>query len=97
MAAVVGTELLEPGQIGKHRDHRPEQDVELEAGVIHVQDAIQNLDVGWRFVKPKSAKSRRKLTLGAMPIDALRRGEYQFAHQASPLAKRALRSRAMNR
>ena len=48
------------------------QDLDLDASLIHVRHAMQRIDGEWRFVEPKSAKSRRQIGLGAMAIEALR-------------------------
>ena len=48
------------------------QDLDLDASLIHVRHAMQRIDGEWRFVEPKSAKSRRQIGLGPMAIEALR-------------------------
>jgi integrase len=46
-------------------------DVDLESGAIHVRHALQELNGKLELTEPKTAKSRRKIELGRLAIDAL--------------------------
>ena len=48
-------------------------DVDLDAGTLRVRRTVQKLDAAFVFGEPKSARSRRVLTLPAVCVDALRR------------------------
>ena len=48
------------------------QDVDLEAGIVHIRHAMQRIEGVWRFVEPKSAKSRRQIALAPMAVEVLR-------------------------
>lgn len=48
------------------------EDVDLEAGTLRVRQALQRASGGWRLVEPKSHRSRRKLWLPKVAIEALR-------------------------
>jgi integrase len=56
------------------------KDVDLDRGILTVRTALQRIDKAWRLVEPKSATSRRTVTLPAAAIAALRR---QRASQAA--------------
>lgn len=47
-------------------------DVDLDAGVLHVRHALQRIDGRPQFVEPKSARSRRTIVLPNLVGDALR-------------------------
>src|SRR5512134_1488594 len=58
------------------------RDVELDAGILQVRNAIQRIKGEWRFVEPKSKKSRRTIVLNNLAADALR------AHRTRQAAER---------
>ena len=60
------------------------EDVELEAGVIHVRKALQRIDGRWQLVDPKSSRSRRTVHLPVVVADSLR------AHRAAQREERLL-------
>ena len=47
-------------------------DVDLEAGTVRVRFSLQRIDGQLRLVEPKSARSRRTITLTAISVDALK-------------------------
>jgi integrase len=49
------------------------QDVDLDDAVLHIRHAMQRLEGEWRFVEPKSAKSRRTIALSALAVETVRR------------------------
>ena len=48
-------------------------DVDLEAGVLRVEQSIEETGQGLRFKPPKTAKGRRRLPLPGLTVEALRR------------------------
>ena len=48
-------------------------DVDLEDGVLRVEQSIEETGQGLRFKPPKTAKGRRRLPLPALTVEALRR------------------------
>ena len=58
------------------------EDVELEAGVLHVRQALQRRKGGIFFVKPKSKRSRRSVAMPAVLTAALK------AHRVRQLEER---------
>jgi integrase len=55
------------------------QDVDLDNGELRVVHALQRVEGILRLVQPKTAKSRRSVTLPAMTVEALRRHHGQQA------------------
>jgi integrase len=54
-------------------------DVDLDGGELRVVHALQRLEGALRLVNPKTAKSRRSVTLPAITVEALRRHHSQQA------------------
>ena len=52
-------------------------DVDLDAGIVRVRQAVQKIDGTWEFVEPKSANGRRTLPLCQPAIDVLRHQKEQ--------------------
>jgi integrase len=48
-------------------------DLDLEAGVLRVEQSVEETGEGLRFKPPKTAKGRRRLPLPALTVEALRR------------------------
>ena len=70
VALAVGLRLGEA--LGLHWD-----DVDLDAGTLRVRHSLQRLQGELRLVEPKSAKSRRTVSLPASCVDALRGHRHQ--------------------
>jgi integrase len=49
------------------------QDVDLEQGLVMVRSTIQRIEGEWRFMEPKSQKSRRHIVLATSALEALKR------------------------
>ena len=60
------------------------EDVDLEAGLLHVRKALQRIDEQWQFVEPKSPRSRRTVHLPAVVVESL------WAHRAAQREERLL-------
>jgi integrase len=58
------------------------QDIDLDAGRLRVRHQVQKHGGEWRFVEPKSKKSRRTITLPAFVVDSLR------AHRTAQVEQR---------
>ena len=56
-------------------------DVDVEAGVLHVRHALQRIDSKLQLVEPKSARSRRTIVLPDIVRDALRAHRVRQAEQ----------------
>ena len=48
------------------------EDVDLDAGVLHVRHTIHKIDGTWQFMEPKTDRSRRTITMPVTTIAALR-------------------------
>ena len=48
------------------------QDVDLDEAVVQVRHALSLVDGEWRLVPPKTERSRRRLPLGTIAVEALR-------------------------
>jgi integrase len=57
------------------------RDVDLDAGQLQVRTSLQRYGGQWLFAEPKTARSRRRITLPAVTVAALR------AHRARQLAE----------
>ena len=49
------------------------KDIDFDHGILTVRSALQRIDKTWQLVEPKSATSRRTVTLPAAAVTALRR------------------------
>jgi integrase len=49
------------------------QDIDLEQGMVAVRSTLQRIEGEWRFMEPKSQKSRRRIVLAPSAMDALKR------------------------
>lgn len=47
-------------------------DVDLDAGRLHVRQALQRVAGEWKLVEPKTERSRRSIPLPAVAVEALR-------------------------
>ena len=56
-------------------------DVDVEAGVLHIRHALQRIDSKLQLVEPKSARSRRTIVLPDVVRDALRAHRVRQAEQ----------------
>jgi integrase len=52
-------------------------DLDLDAGVVRVRQAVQKIDKQWQFVEPKSANARRTVPLCEPAVEVLRRQKEQ--------------------
>src|SRR5215207_4252469 len=48
-------------------------DVDLNAGIVRVRQAVQKIDGQWQFVEPKSINGRRTIPLAPPAVEVLRR------------------------
>lgn len=60
------------------------QDVDLDAGILHIRHALQRVEGKMLLVEPKTEKSRRTISLAPIAVDALR------AHRTRQKAERIL-------
>ncbi len=64
------------------------RDIDFEAGALSVAQVLEQTKDGLRFQSPKTARSRRRITLPAFTVDALRRHKTK---QAEELLKLGIR------
>jgi integrase len=49
------------------------EDIELDRGLVTVRSTMQRIDGEWRFMEPKSQKSRRQTVIAPSAVEALKR------------------------
>jgi integrase len=49
------------------------EDLDLDRGIVTVRSTLQRITGEWRFMEPKSQKSRRQIVLAPSAVEALRR------------------------
>jgi integrase len=53
------------------------QDLDLDRAIITVRSTMQRIDGEWRFMEPKSQKSRRQIVVALVAVEALKRHRAQ--------------------